>query len=92
MRHFAVLGYLCYIFIGRGSDADVQTDPFLNDTFPLTFLWGTATSAYQIEGAWNEDGEFAVILFQASISDKWQCATRLQLQSDRNNRRQRLSI
>lgn len=27
------------------------------DQFPEDFLWGSASAAYQVEGAWNEDGK-----------------------------------
>jgi len=29
--------------------------------FPTNFLWGASTSAYQVEGAWNEDGKVASV-------------------------------
>jgi len=29
----------------------------LTHEFPQDFVWGASTAAYQVEGAWNEDGK-----------------------------------
>jgi beta-glucosidase len=40
--------------LGLSSGAPVGSGTV---TFPKDFLWGTATAAFQVEGAWNEDGK-----------------------------------
>ena len=43
----------------------IATEPTAKAQFPADFLWGAATSSYQVEGAWNADGK------GESIWDRW---------------------
>jgi len=45
---------LCLIQLALGY---LPEEPLLYDHFPDDFIWGAATSAYQIEGGWDEGGK-----------------------------------
>lgn len=60
-RHFARLAGLSALGLASpakaaDSDAKPASDRHAAAAFPKDFVWGTATSSYQIEGAVDEDG------------------------------------
>ena len=60
-QHFS--GVVLLIMVVAATNAQhAKDDLFLYDSFPADFFWGTATAAYQIEGAWNVSGRQIDIL------------------------------
>src|SRR5437660_277373 len=56
-RHFAKLAGLSALGVAAApADAQPAAERPAPEPFPKDFVWGTATSSYQIEGAVNEDG------------------------------------
>ena len=51
---------LLYLLFTNSIVLEAKLDPedeMLYDAFPEYFLWGAATSSYQVEGGWNEGGK-----------------------------------
>lgn len=44
------------LFAANANENKISRDDFYLGTFPDNFIWAASTSAYQIEGGWNEDG------------------------------------
>ena len=63
MSRTCLLLVLLLTVISPASGCLVKNKRF--QKFPDGFLWGTATASYQIEGAWNEDGMFILLLVAA---------------------------
>ena len=61
-----VSNYLLFALATSVSVALYQDEPLVYGTFPDNFIWAAATSAYQIEGGWDADGQFSICKYRSN--------------------------
>lgn len=49
-------GLIVQLLLASTVTAIYVDEPLLYDTFPTNFIWAAATSAHQVEGGWDADG------------------------------------
>ena len=52
-----ICSFIWLLYFAFAGSLATTYDDFKYGKFPDDFIWGAATSAYQVEGAWNEDGK-----------------------------------
>ena len=62
----------------------VAEEELLYDKFPENFIWGVASSAYQVEGGWNEGGKGKDFFYPLSYYAANKCTYFLNKQEYRN--------
>ena len=70
---FVVCLLSCSGYLSHGEFID---DTMTYGTFPTGFIWAAATASYQVEGAWNVDGNIFFknrsIIIILHLQSKWE--------------------